>query len=68
MSCRPKSVFDVGALQPVGQGRVGDAEVLGDLSEWCFVFSSDRHDVVAELLWIGSRHCCHPSVGINPTS
>ncbi len=57
------AVLDVGSVHPVAQARVGDAEVLRDLRDRGFPAAGDRHDVVAELLGVGSGHGAHPSSG-----
>ncbi len=64
---RRKNASSMSALQPVVQSPgFGDAEVLRNLADRGLVFSSNRHDVVAELGWIGSRHCCRLFREVNP--
>nr|WP_236123660.1 hypothetical protein [Cellulomonas palmilytica] len=57
------AVGDVGVTQPVAQARLGDPEVGCDLFDRSIPAASHGHDVVAELLGIGSGHDAHPSSG-----
>jgi hypothetical protein len=52
---RTNTLLDVGTLEPVAQGGVGDPEVLGNLIERNFPFAGNRDNVAAELRGIGSR-------------
>ena len=60
---QPCAAFDRGAAQPLGQGHLMDAEVLGNLGERHALRAGagDPHDVLTELSGIWGRHRTHPS-------
>lgn len=47
------TVLDLGLLQPVMQGRLGDPEVLGDLRQRGLVLPGHGNDIAAELGRVG---------------
>ena len=53
---RPDAVVDFGLLDPAKQARLGDPEVLGDLTHRHLVSTSECHDITSELLGVGSGH------------
>src|SRR5207245_11694194 len=55
------TVFDLGSLDPAGQARLRDAEVLGDPAHRSLSSTSDRDDVAAELLGERFGHVDLPS-------
>nr|WP_010552303.1 transposase [Brachybacterium paraconglomeratum] len=59
---RPGTVLDIGLAHPVRQTGFGDPEVFRDPGELLarFTVSRDSHDVVTELVGIGSGHGPHP--------
>jgi hypothetical protein len=46
---RTLAVLDIGGAQPVGQTRLGDPKVFGDLRQRRFALTGDRDHIVPEL-------------------
>jgi hypothetical protein len=53
---RPGAVLDVGGTQPVGQTRLGDPEILGDMLQRGLAAAGHGDNVVTELAWVEPGH------------